>query len=268
MLFLGEEREKKADREAGKEQRNSDSIILNKKILPLFRIHQSNVPNYYFLFPAQWAEFAEGGYGCKPVIYTYDQLERENQVQITLPPQSKFTKLIPQFSTGTSWHFTTDKNSTITVGNQTFPYLYYSTLRKDYRNNNYGRTVKGKDIPLFLENKLTAMNFNQKEKADFLEYWLPEFEENFVYSVSFKFNEQFDPYAQLQWQHQPEKIFRVFMEAHQHPQSRWASFNPLFPNAGNNKFLRRFERGSNFDVLEWGGNLEKLKHRQTQSRPR
>lgn len=250
MLFLDEEREKKAHWMQGESERDK-VLIFDQAILPLFKLQKSTIQDYYFVFGAEGVDFDNGGYGCKPVVYTYDQHERANSLEITLPPQSRFTKLIPHFSTGTRWDFQTDKNSQITFENQTFPYLYYSTFRKNYQNNNYGRTVKGRDIPLFLENKLTYMNLNQKEKADFLEYRLPEFKADLVYSVSFKFNEQFEPYARFGWKHKPEKIFRMFMEAHEHPQGHYTSFDPRYPDAGNERFLERFERGSSFDVLEW-----------------
>jgi hypothetical protein len=35
--------------------------------------------------------------------------------------------------------------------------------------------------------------------------------------MSFKFNEEFEPYAQLNFKIQPEHLFRMFMEAHQLP---------------------------------------------------
>ncbi len=167
--------------------------------------------------------------------------------------------MIPEFTSGTTWEFTTDEASHITIGNQTFPYLYYSTWRSRYENNSQGRTVAYEDLPIFFNAKLDAMGFNQQEKADFLDYWLPEFESGFVYTVSFKINEDFEPYAQLSFLHQPEKIFRVFMEAHQHPLSKYVSFNANYPHAGDHQFLKLFERGSNFDVLERGGKLEKIK---------
>lgn len=224
---------------------------MTKNRLPLFRLKKSNLDGYYFVFASDGVDFSNGGYGCKPVVYTYDQLERNNELTVTLPPQSRFTKLIPYFTTGQTWEFSTDKLSTITVKDQSFPYLYYSTLRKEYKNNKHGRTVKYDDIEQFLSQKLDAMNFNQKEKADFLEYWLPEFQPGFIYSISFKFNEEFAPYAQLDFKIKPEKIFRVFMEAHQRPLSTPISYDPSSPTQNNNKYLQIFDRGSTFDVLEW-----------------
>ena len=106
------------------------------------------------------------------------------------------------------------------------------------------------------------MNFNTKEKADFLEYWLPQFEKGYVYGISFKFDEEFEPYARLNFTHQPEKSFRVFMEAHQYAPTHHVSFNKNYPDANDNLLLRRFERGSDFDMLERGGKLEKLEKRE------
>ena len=106
------------------------------------------------------------------------------------------------------------------------------------------------------------MNFNTKEKADFLEYWLPQFEKGYVYGISFKFDEEFEPYARLHFTHQPEKSFRVFMEAHQYAPTHHISFNKNYPDANDRLLLRRFERGSDFDMLERGGKLEKLEKRE------
>lgn len=258
-LWLSEEKMKKADLAPEWNPYSNDSIIFNSKILPLYNIQKSPVEHYYYIYPASGVEFAHGAGGCKPVIYTYDQQERANELTITLPEKSSFTTLIPSFTKNTTWEFSTDKNSNITVNAEQFPYLYYSTFRWNYRNNNFWWSVDGKDIPHFLEHKLNAMNFNQQEKADFLEYWLPEFDPAFVYTISFKFNEAFEPYAKLSWKHTPEKSFRVFMEAHQHPQNTHISYDPRHPDTGNSYFLKRFERGSNFDMLERGGNLTKLK---------
>lgn len=181
----------------------------------------------------------------------YDQQQRANTLTVTLPPYASFTKLIPDFHPGTTtWEFTSDAESNLSVKGMHYPYLYYSTLRTNYQNNRYGWTVRYEDIPFFLESKLTAMHFNEKEKADFLEYWLPEFTPGFIYSISFKFNEAFEPYAQLVFKHTPEKIFRIFMEAHQLPLSRYASFDPEYPNAGNERYLKVFERGGAFEALE------------------
>ena len=95
-----------------------------------------------------------------------------------------------------------------------------------------------------------------------MEYWLPEFEKGYVYGISFKFDEEFEPYARLHFTHQPEKSFRVFMEAHQYAPTHHVSFNKNYPDANDNLLLRRFERGSDFDMLERGGKLEKLEKRE------
>lgn len=53
------------------------------------------------------------------------------------------------------------------------------------------------------------------------------------------------------------------MEAHQYTPTHHVSFNKNYPDANDNLLLRRFERGSDFDMLERGGKLEKLEKRES-----
>ena len=52
------------------------------------------------------------------------------------------------------------------------------------------------------------------------------------------------------------------MEAHQYAPIHHVSFNKNYPDANDRLLLRRFERGSDFDMLERGGKLEKLEKRE------
>lgn len=260
MLFFDEEKEKNFDYREWVHSWDKQPI-LNEKMLPIFRVEPVKEinGNYYYVYGAEWVVFTNWGYWCKPVIYVYDSQNRENSVSISLPESAKFTKVIPDFTSNNIWKFSTDNESNISVEGQNYPYLYYSTLRKDYDDNGYWWTVSYDDLENFLNNKLDYINFNEKEKSDFLEYWLPEFKPWYVYSISFKFNEQFEPYAKLDFEIKPDKIFRVFMEAHQLPNYRNISFSSEYSNAWNDKYLKRFERWSEYDILEWWGKLDLLK---------
>ena len=68
-----------------------------------------------------------------------------------------------------------------------------------------------------------------------------------------------EPYAKLKFEIKPDKIFRVFMEAHQLPNYRNISFSSEYPNAWNDKYLKRFKRWSEYDILEWWWKLDLLK---------
>ncbi len=261
-MFFDEEKRGNLDKTEAENSREQE-IIFNEKVLPLYTIKKMKKNNRYGVYPAKGVEFSNEWRGCKPVIYLYDTHKRANQLSIQLPKYGSFTKLIPDFRNHNqdklnTWDFTTDENSTIIVDGKTYPYLYYSTLRANYHNNQLARTVAYDDIAFFLNDKLDKMNFTATEKADFLEYWLPEFKPWYVYGISFKFNEAFSPYAQLTFKHKPTKSFRVFMEAHQYPISKKVNFNRANPDAGDSRILQSFDRGSDFDMLERWGNLTKL----------
>ena len=226
-------------------------------MLPLFRVEESANKGYYYIFPAEGVIFDAGGAWCKPVLYVYDKFSKENSVSVTLPEFARFTKVIPDFSSFPTWNFTSNAQSEITVDEEQYPYLYYSTLWKHYQDNRYGWTVAYDDIPAFLKNKLEYMNFSEKEKSDVLEYWIPEFQPGFVYSISFKFNEEFEPYAKLDFSTQPEQLFRMFMEAHQLPLWTTVTYSSEKPDAWNHLLLKKAERTWDLIVIERWGKLDK-----------
>ena len=170
----------------------------------------------------------------------------------------KNTLLHSDFSSFPTWNFTSNAQSEITVDEEHYPYLYYSTFWKTYEDNHYGWTVAYEDIPVFLENKLEYMNFSEKEKSDFLEYWIPGFQPGFVYSMSFKFNEEFEPYAQLNFKIQPKQLFRMFMEAHQLPLWTTVTYSSEQPDKWNHLLLKKAERNGDFIAIERWGKLDKI----------
>jgi len=94
------------------------------------------------------------------------------------------------------------------------------------------------------------MNFNEKEKSDFLEYRLPRFKSTNVYFIRFKFNEELDPYAKLIFKEQPDQVYRMFMEVLELNESTPLTFSKEHPDEHNDEYLQPFNRKGGFEVLE------------------
>lgn len=196
---------------------------------------------------------------CKPVVYVYDQDKSLNTLQVTLKDHGTFTKIIPGFTKDQTRAFTANNKGKISVDKHNFDYLYYSASVPNYERNTDGRIVKGKNIRAFFEQKLTTIGLNAKEKKDFIEYRVPEFKPTQTYFVSFKFNEQLDPYAKLTFERNPQTIFRVFMESKSITNVKLNEnvIRPHRATAKDEKLLKKLTRSNVYDVVERGGMLLK-----------
>ncbi len=111
----------------------------------------------------------------------------------------------------------------------------------------------------FFNEKLSKIQFNDKEKSDFIDYWKNEFRSDTLYFISFKFNEDIEKYVGLSFSEKPASSLRVLMEAYPlDPSMRKPNY--AWPEVGtklDDALLRTFERTGKFDVLEWGGTVYK-----------
>ena len=99
--------------------------------------------------------------------------------------------------------------------------------------------------------------FQKKKNLTFLNIG-SGFQPGFVYSMSFKFNEEFEPYAQLNFKIQPKQLFRMFMEAHQLPLWTTVTYSSEQPDKWNHLLLKKAERNGDFIAIERWGKLDKI----------
>lgn len=235
-------------------------------MLPLFRVLDLDEQGNYLLYTAKTYESIFMAELCKPLVYVYDSLNRFNSLTVSFPHGWTFTKIIPDFTSNTSWDFTSDVHSVINVPKETsnYGYLYYSAKVPNYTYNTNGWQVYGNDIEAFFSDKLNTIGFSPKEKSDFIEYWVWEFDPNMLYFVSFKFDDALDSYVTLDFREKPKNQMRVLLEAY--PLEIPAKSEYLWPNVGT-KFdahlLKKFVRSGEFDVFEWGGTVQKYAYGST-----
>lgn len=242
--------------------KNWDRIYsIDKSKIPYFRVKKISEKWYYLVNIKNWDYLQVFAEMCKPVVYYYSKNKEKNTLTLNLKKWDYFTKLIPELDINSSWNFASEDDKVI-VDNKKYDYLYYSLVTTGYNHNFDWYVVKWDEIVKFFEDKLTKINFLDKEKADFIDFWKEEYENWKYYFVSFKYKEELDKIIKLDFKNKVDNEFRVLLDSYEildYNEQKYKQF--LYKNAGSNfdKFLiKRFERWyTDNEVFEWGWVLRK-----------
>lgn len=122
-----------------------------------------------------------------------------------------------------------------------YNYLFWEGASGTEYDLSRGFVVEGKDTAGFLEEKLAYLGLNEKERNEFIVYWLPRMEDNKYNLITFQ-GEEYTEHAKLKISPEPDSILRVFMV-----------YKPLDKAIDiPEQELEPFER-EGFTVVEWGG---------------
>jgi hypothetical protein len=214
---------------------------------------------YDFLLP--------GGCG-KPVLYLYPEKPTEVTVQfenkmnfdVTIPtyqnewrvlaaPSGKLIDLQPQLTD--CQKIDTEKKGSeyakISCQNNSYPYLYWAgnTFAK-YPKVDGGWIVDAKNLTKFMSDKLDEVGFDKQEKADMLEYWLPQMQNKNApwYRVSFLQTRQLNQFIPMTINPVPSHVYRVFLD-----------WEPMASKPNVELIPQELEKvvRRGFTVVEWGG---------------
>ena len=120
--------------------------------------------------------------------------------------------------------------------------LYWEGLNTTKPNYKEGFIVKGEEVATFLEEKLEILGLNEREKEEFIIYWLPLMEKNRYNYVRFETIDEIKENMDLIINPKPDTLIRINME-----------FKPLlFPIDVEIQKLEKVER-KGYTVVEWGG---------------
>ena len=115
-----------------------------------------------------------------------------------------------------------------------------NTVTKGIRKE--GFVIKGSDTIPFLEEKLPILGLNDKERNEFIMYWLPILEKNNYNYIYFESLEERNISMPLDINPKPDTLIRILME-----------FKPLTkPITIQEQQLTKAKR-SGYTVVEWGG---------------
>jgi hypothetical protein len=176
----------------------------------------------------------------KPVIYLYPEETMDISVQLNLK-NSKFTTIYPKFNDENTWNVRAKPNGDILMNGKTYPYLFWEAESYNPQNTNEGFIVSEENAEEFLEEKLNILGLNEKEKTDFITFWLPVLLRNKLSLCSFQ-TEKFFENMELNVTPKPDSMIRIFLAIKKLD-------TPI--NVKEQKLVSVERKG--YTVVEWGG---------------
>lgn len=184
---------------------------------------------------------SEGGCG-KPVIYLYPKTTTTVTVRFT--DEMVLTKTSPLYRNG--WQVLAQPDGLLTDLGTDLQYhnLYWEGASiSELPEKDNGFLVKKSDLYSFLGATLRTYGLNDRERSDFIDFWLPRMQEKPFYKISFYTTGDISKAIPLAINPVPDTIFRILMKYQ--GLDRKISVTPQqLPEP----FLRK-----GFTVVEWGG---------------
>ena len=178
----------------------------------------------------------------KPLLYLYPT-DDNTDITVTFEKPGLLLTTYPKYQD--SWNVTANKNGDLFDKNGKYYYgLYWEDL---YKPNEFkeGFYVTKDNAIDFLEEKLSYVGLNDRERNEFIMYWLPILERNKQSIVNFEFTEERDAYNKLNINPKPDSILRLLMNV------KKVDAPVDIPE----QELKTFNR-TGFTAVEWGGTKE------------
>lgn len=183
----------------------------------------------------------------KPVIYLYPQ--KKTTVSVKVSPKGGVTESIPEYKNGWKVSASPDGKLTDKKTGKEYPYLFWES--NDFTgevDTSEGFVVETAELEKFFVEKLTFLGLNEKEIADFNEFWIPEInksEKPYTF-ITFNSMDRINSEAPLVISPKPDSIIRVYFE--------YLALDEAIET--KEQTLTPAER-SGFAVVEWGGKKTK-----------
>ena len=146
----------------------------------------------------------------KPIIYLYP--EQETEIEVKLGNPEKISCSYPKYDN--SWKVKASPNGDLIdlkTGTNLYA-LYWEGKEYEKTEVKEGFVVKGENTAQFLEEKLEILGLNDKERNEFIIYWLPKLEKNKYNLIRFQTQEEIEEYMPLKITPKPDTVIRVMME--------------------------------------------------------
>lgn len=175
----------------------------------------------------------------KPILYLYP--EKTTEVEVKLARPNLITTNYPKYGNG--WKVTAQPNGDlVTSDGKNFYALYWEESEPETPDFSEGFYVKAAQSAEFLEQKLTEIGLNDRERNEFIMHWLPKLEANQGNLIQFILTDELEQHNQLQISPTVDSLLRVHM--HFKPASKEVKIKP--------QTFAGFERRG-FVAVEWGG---------------
>ena len=146
----------------------------------------------------------------KPIIYLYPT--EETDVSVKLLKSENLTCSYPKYQGG--WNVIAEPNGDLkdlTTNRNLYSLYYESKSDINFKVENEGFVIKGKDSAKFLEEKLAILGLNEKEAEEFIVYWLPRLEANKYNYIRFATLDEINENMPLEINPNPDSIIRIMM---------------------------------------------------------
>ncbi|MDO4963752.1 MAG: hypothetical protein Q4E75_06645 [bacterium] len=220
--------------------KNGIYLVIENKNIP-YGTDGSGIEFYYIPSTKEQGTILTKGVGgyAKPVLYLYPEEKTNISVKFSRP--DLLTTTYPKFKD--SWSVVAYPNGDLYDSNGKYYYALYWEEEKNHTVDfSYGFYVTDKSAISFLEDKLSIIGLNDKEKNEFIMYWLPILEKNKKSLVYFELTEERNKYNNLIINPVPDSILRVAM--HVKKTNKKTSIKE--------QVLTSFNR-IGFTAVEWGG---------------
>lgn len=177
----------------------------------------------------------------KPILYLYPK-EKTN-ISVKLKYSDRILTSYPKYNNG--WNVTAYPNGDLyDLDNQYYYALYWDEKNQTKVDFSSGFYVTKDNAILFLEEKLQVIGLNEKERNEFIMYWLPKLEKNEQSLVYFELTEERQNNNELIIEPKPDSLLRINMHIKK------------VDNKVNIKeqSLPTFQRYG-FVAVEWGGTI-------------
>lgn len=211
-------------------ERMIDYKLANLTDAYYFGDYDPTLQNYYYEFL--------GGY-AKPVIYLYPEEATDVSVKVDL--DGELTCAYPDYRDG--WNVTAYPDGTLAdkATGKEYYCLYWEGESVTEWDMSKGEVVSGSSTAQFLDEKLTEIGLNPRERNEFIIYWLPRLQENEFNYITFQ-TEAYSAAVPLEVTPKPDSVLRVFMV--------FAAVPGYFESEPQH--FGGFERNG-FTLVEWGG---------------
>ena len=144
----------------------------------------------------------------KPVLYLYPTENTNITVKFEHPEY--LTTTYPKYNHG--WSVNADTNGNLYDENGKYYYaLYWEEVYHNKPSFKEGFYVEKDDAIEFLEEKLSIIGLNDRERNEFIMYWLPILESNKKSLVYFELTESKEKYNKLIINPTPDSLLRITM---------------------------------------------------------
>ena len=180
-----------------------------------------------------------------PIIYLYDDQEREATVKLDL--NGDLTCTYPRYDEKTGWIVKTSSDGVLTDENgRQYEYLYWEADVSMDPDFSKGFCVRGEDSVEFLEKALSDLGLSDKEANTFIMYWLPQLEANPYNVIAFQ-SENYEAVAKLDVDPLPDTVVRVnmlFYASDEYIDMEEQNLSSMNPSLSERE---------GFVLVEWGG---------------